>query len=107
LGGCVSISRSSRRSLVLLSRSLCNVELEELFLSAWDCQTPASGTESPADSISVALSAIPAGGRSSKSLCASQFFRYSTDDLSLLDVCAVENLLLSESLRLESEDALV
>jgi hypothetical protein len=82
--------KSHQKSLILLSRQLCNVGLERLFLGLWG--------DSAVDATVTLSSAFAA---------CSRVYLQSVSDLSLLSVDALDGLLSSESFSVDSEDALL
>jgi hypothetical protein len=85
--------------LILLSQLLFNTALEHFFFSLWPC-----GSSSP-DEINVTFEALLVV--SPVAVSASQFDLHSIADLSLLSIDALDDLLSSDSLRVESDDALL
>jgi hypothetical protein len=86
----ITLQKSHQKSLVLLSRQLCNVGFEQLFFGQW--------SDSVGD-ISVTLS----NGFTARSRVDFQ----SASHVSLLSVDALDDLLSSESFDVDSEDALL
>jgi hypothetical protein len=100
-GESISIHRSFRKSLLLLCRQLYNMELEEFFFGLWfdDCSSSLSET--------ITMNLVDVLTRTARSVSASNFYLHSNEDISLLTIDALEDLLSSDSLRIESEDALL
>jgi hypothetical protein len=92
----VSISVSSRKSLILLLRHLGNFSLEQVFVGL-RFENSSSLIE-----LNIRSSSDFSGSSHSTDLCS-----LSIDDFSLVDLATLETILSSEELRIESEDWLL
>jgi hypothetical protein len=86
----IILQKSHQKSFILLSRHLCNIGLEQLFMGLW--------SDSAVDA-TVTLSSVFATD--------SRVYLQSVSSLSLLSVDALNDLLSSESFLFDSEDALL
>jgi hypothetical protein len=93
------IRQSGQKSLILPNQLLFNTTLQYFFFGLW------SSGSSPSDEITVTLESLPAVP--SVAVSASRFDLHSIVDLSLLPSDALGDALSRDSLRVESEDALL
>jgi hypothetical protein len=93
--------RDMRCSLITLCRRIGNVEFEQLLFSLTFALNSSPTGELVVDLWDFASSSQPLG------VDPSTFYKYTTDDLSVLGLSTLDDILSSDSLRLESEDKLV
>jgi hypothetical protein len=98
--GVVTVQHHDRNQLILLCHILGNFELIEFFLTV-------ISFESSNDDIDIHLSEFLKKERGNRHILASSFYKYSIDDLVLLDVITLDNILSSNELRIRNEDWLI
>jgi hypothetical protein len=105
-GSSIAISRGLCRPLISLSRFLGNRELEKLFLGLSFAESVSDPQLSSLSSDEFLISLRSVISRQ-LSFSSNRFYSYSIADLSRLDSAALEDLLLSDDLCIQSEDWLL
>jgi hypothetical protein len=100
-GESFTMRKDMRRSLILLCQRLGNVELEQLLFGL---TLPLNS--SPSGEVTVNLWNFAASG-SPLAIDPRLFYRYTGDDLDVLDLATLNDILSDDRLRLENEDSLV
>jgi hypothetical protein len=100
-GETISVEKSQRTSFLLLCRHLGNQELVHLFFGLWTLDSESSVPDQ------LEVNVVDVLSRNWRSICASKIGATLVDDFLLLSIDALDKILSSKSLQIESEDMLL